>query len=100
MVTDISFIYSVFLYPFSVSTLSKSLKVPVTCKIRVFEDMDKTIEYAKMLEEAGVKMLTVHGRTREQKGPLTGLANWEYVKRVRFVLYWLFQNIVKLSIVF
>lgn len=68
------------------STLSKSLKVPVTCKIRIFEDVNKTILYAKMLEAAGAKMLTVHGRTKEQKGPLTGLADWNYVKAVRFVI--------------
>ncbi|XP_055543933.1 tRNA-dihydrouridine(16/17) synthase [NAD(P)(+)]-like [Wyeomyia smithii] len=69
-----------------VSTLHKHLSVPVTCKIRIFEDLAKTIRYAKMLQDAGCQMLTVHGRTREQKGPLTGVADWRYVKTLRGIL--------------
>lgn len=66
-----------------VSTLDKNLKVPVTCKIRIFEDRQKTIDYAQMLVRAGAQMLTVHGRTREMKGPLTGVADWSFIKMVK-----------------
>ena len=44
------------LYYILVSLANKKLSIPVTCKIRVFEDIGKTVEYAKMLERAGAKV--------------------------------------------
>ncbi|GMM27768.1 tRNA dihydrouridine synthase [Martiniozyma asiatica (nom. inval.)] len=58
-------------------------ELPVTAKIRVFDDWAKSLEYAKMCLRAGAKFLTVHGRTREMKGQKTGLANWKLVNYLR-----------------
>ncbi|KXS14985.1 dihydrouridine synthase [Gonapodya prolifera JEL478] len=69
-----------------VKNLAENLSIPVTVKIRVFPDVEKTIAYAKMIESAGASVLTVHGRLREQKGHKTGLADWEQIRRVKETL--------------
>lgn len=40
----------------AVSNMSKNLKVPVFCKMRLFPTIEETISFAKMLEGAGCKV--------------------------------------------
>ena len=65
-----------------IRNLHENLKVPVTAKIRIYDDEQKSLDYAKMVLNAGAQFITIHGRTREMKGQATGLANW---KRLRFL---------------
>ncbi len=83
-----------------VRTLRGNLSIPVTVKIRIFPDVEKTVRYAKMIEESGASLLTVHGRLREQKGHLTGLADWIQIKRVKYVclLYFCFTCYIEIHV--
>jgi tRNA-dihydrouridine synthase len=66
-----------------VSTLSKGLSIPVTCKVRIFKDYEKTIHLCESLVNAGASLLTVHGRTREEKGQLVGEVDWQTIARIK-----------------
>jgi tRNA-dihydrouridine synthase 1 len=65
------------------STLHINLHIPVCAKIRVFEDKQKTLAYAKHVCSTGISILTVHGRTRDMKGQWTGLADWDIIRAIR-----------------
>ena len=60
-----------------------SVDVPVTLKMRTGWDDDNrnAPELASIAQEVGIKMLTVHGRTRNQK--YKGHADWAFIKQVK-----------------
>ncbi|KAG6545966.1 hypothetical protein Mapa_012627 [Marchantia paleacea] len=66
-----------------VSHLASNLSVPVSCKIRVFPELEDTLAYARMLEAAGCSLLAVHGRTREQKFSQLVRADWNAIRAVK-----------------
>jgi len=66
-----------------INTLHENLDVPVTAKIRILETKEATLAYAQNVLRAGASILTVHGRRREQKGHITGLADWQMIRYLR-----------------
>ncbi|MBD0340885.1 MAG: tRNA-dihydrouridine synthase, partial [Microcoleus sp. Co-bin12] len=69
-----------------VRAVVEAVDVPVTVKTRIgWTDKEINIlEFARRMQDAGAKMITVHGRTRSQG--YTGPAKWEWIRRVKEVL--------------
>jgi len=68
------------------SLIPNSPQVPVTAKIRLLPSLADTISLAKRLEAAGLSMLTVHGRLKEQNKQYVGTCDWEAVKAIKEAL--------------
>lgn len=66
-----------------VRTVKSAISIPLTVKIRLGWDWENVnaVEIAKICEEEGASMITVHGRTRSQL--YSGKANWEEVSKVK-----------------
>jgi tRNA-dihydrouridine synthase 1 len=54
---------------------ASAVQLPLWIKMRVFDDVDSTVELARRFEAAGVSLIAVHGRTRHQIGPNRGDAD-------------------------
>jgi tRNA-dihydrouridine synthase B len=61
----------------------KSVSAPITVKMRMGWDMNNlnAPTIAKIAEDVGVQMVTVHARTRSQM--YEGKANWNFVRKVK-----------------
>lgn len=59
----------------------RAVSLPVTVKIRLGWNEDRSEEIALRLEDAGAAAIAVHGRTREQF--YSGKARWEPIAKIR-----------------
>ena len=66
-----------------VSTLYQNCSIPITCKIRIFDDYSNTLKFAQLLQLCGCTLLTVHGRTKSQNKQTIGMNNLQQIQQLK-----------------
>eukprot|EP01079_Euglenida_sp_SAG-EU17-18_P009231 gene9231-1658_t len=68
-------------------TSDPAAAVPVFAKTRIFDDLGRTMALMvlslvpmHLLQDCGVSLITVHGRTKEQVRSAEKLANWDVIR--------------------
>ena len=66
-----------------IETAAKASNVPVTVKFRKGFDAASinAVEFAKMAQDSGAALVTIHGRTRDQM--YSGTADWDIIAKVK-----------------
>ena len=66
-----------------VTAVKEAVNIPVTCKFRLgwSQDTKNFIEFAQLMQQAGVSAVTVHARTRTQL--YSGSADWSELSKLK-----------------
>lgn len=66
-----------------VRAVCSAVELPITCKLRIGLTKNKIniLETAKICEDAGAAMVTVHARTQDQL--YSGKADWQWIRKVK-----------------
>ncbi|MFH0834365.1 MAG: tRNA dihydrouridine synthase DusB [Patescibacteria group bacterium] len=68
-----------------ISAVARAVKIPTSVKMRLGTNDDSNLEnFAKMVEDSGAQLLTIHGRTAKQM--YHGEADFEPIYRVKKIL--------------
>lgn len=68
-----------------VKAIKGAVKTPVSVKTRLgWSKDDEILTFAKVLEDAGADLLTIHGRTKEQG--YSGVSNWTRIGQAKAVV--------------
>ncbi len=68
-----------------IKSVKKAVKIPVSVKTRLgWTDNKDILKFAKIVEQAGAELLTIHGRTKSQG--YMGVADWDVIAEVKKIV--------------